>query len=191
MHNAAGQFSVTFQNTRQLRIPATCIFLFATLLTNAQTIRLDFEPSKPVIRFYFDSLTIYSDSTSLFYVYKHFGTKGFEEYDQRVKSFVLRQFNEIKADTIFFSGDLIPFNDGIDNENQNAWAVGWAIEHLTRKNLLKMYDKRGQLVRTIESKKIGTKKKGYVRRAFINKDTNEELFHELLFLRTVHHRYRH
>jgi hypothetical protein len=58
MHNAAGQISVTFQNTRQLRILTTCIFLFATLLTNAQTITLDFEPSKPVIRFYFDSLTI-------------------------------------------------------------------------------------------------------------------------------------
>jgi hypothetical protein len=169
----------------------TFCFLFAALLTNAQTITLDFEPSKPVIRFYFDSLTIYSDSSSVFYVYKHFGTKGFEDYDQRVKSFVLRQFNEIKTDTISFSGDLIPFNDGIDNENQTAWAVGWAIEHLTRKNLLKMYDKHGQLVRTIETKKIGTKKKGYVRRAFINKDTNEELFHELLFLRTIHQRYRH
>lgn len=173
-----------------MRILATCIFLFATLLTNAQTITLDFEPSRPVIRFYFDSLTIYSDSSSLFYVYRYFGGNGFEDYDRRVKSFVLRQFNEIKADTISFSGDLIPFNDGIDNKNQKEWAVGWAMKHLTRQNLLKMYDKHGQLVRKIETKKIGTKRKGYVRRAFINRDTDEELFHEILFLRTKHLRYR-
>jgi hypothetical protein len=177
-------------NTRHLRILVTFCFLFAALLINAQTITLDFEPSKPVIRFYFDSLTIYSDSSSVFYVYKHFGTKGFEEYDQRVKNFILHQFDQIKGDTISFSGNLIPFNDGRDNKTKKVWSVDWAIRHLTRQNLLKMFDKHGQLVRTIKTKKIGTKKKGRVRRAFINKDTGEELFSELLFLRRTHGRYR-
>jgi hypothetical protein len=172
-----------------LRTRATGIFICVTLLTNAQTLTLDFEPGRPVIRFYFDSLTIYTDSSSLFYIYKQFGSKGFEDYDQRVKKFVLGQFNETKADTISFSGNLIPFNDGNDNKNQKAWAVDWAIQRLTRQNLLKMYDKHGQLARRIETKKIGTKKKGYVRRAFINKDTDEELFHEILFLKTKHLRY--
>jgi hypothetical protein len=173
MHDATGQSRSTrglndITNTRHLRILATFCFLLATLLTSAQKITLDFEPGKPVIRFYFDSLTAYSDTSSLFYVYKHFGTKGFEDYNHRIKSFVLRQFSEIKNDTISFSGNFIPFNDGIDNKNQKEWYVDWAMQHLTEQNLLRMYDKHGRLVRTIETKTIGTKKKGYVRRAFIN-----------------------
>ena len=173
-----------------MKVLAAFGFLFATLLTNAQTIKLDFEPNKPAIKFYIDSLTVYTDSSSLFYVYKRFGTKGFEEYDQRVKNFVLHQFNEIKSDTICFSGNLIPFNDGLDNKTKKVWSVDWAIRHLTTHNLLKMFDKHGQLVTTIKMKKIGTRKKGRVRRAFINKDTGEELFSELLFLRRTHGRYR-
>ena len=173
-----------------MKVLATFCFLFATLLTSAQTITLSYEPNKPVIKFYIDSLSIYSDSSSLFYVYKRFGTKGLEEYDQRVKNFVRLQFNQIKSDTISFSGNLIPFNDGLDNKTKKVWSVDWAIRHLTRQNLLKMLDKHGQPVRTIKTKKIGTKKKGHVRRAFINRDTGEELFSELLFLRRTHGRYR-
>ena len=98
---------------------------------------------------------------------------------------VKNQFRNNNTDTAFFSGDFIPFNDSIDNKYQNDWYAEWAILNLTRANRLKIYDKHGQLVETIVTKKIGTKKKGYVRRAFINKNTKEELFSELLYMQTI------
>ncbi|CAN5341175.1 hypothetical protein BH09BAC3_BH09BAC3_07740 [soil metagenome] len=163
------------------------VFLFMSLLTNAQTFKLDFKPNRPIVRFYFDSLTIYTDTTSLFLIYEKYGTKGLEDYNLRIKHHILTQFNLSKSDTISFKGDLIPFNDNIDDQK---WYVDWAIQNLTRNNLLIIYDKHRQLVTTIETKRIGTKKEGHVRRAFINKDTKEELFHELIFLRTVQRRYK-
>ena len=139
------------------------IILFLTLWTpisNAQTIKLDFEPKGQIIKFYFNSLTIYTDTTSLFFVYKENGT--LKDYDLRVKNLVKQQFLNNNTDTAFFSGDFIPFNDSIDNKYQKDWYVEWAILHLTMANRLKIYDKHGQLVEKIVTKKIGTKKKGHV-----------------------------
>ena len=164
---------------------ATYLILLLAFSTNAQTIKLDFEPQGKIIKFQFDSLTIYTDTTSLFYVYTHYGTIGLEAYNLRVKNLIARQFKENKTDTAFFSGDFIPFNDSIDNKYQKDWYVEWAILHLTREKKLKIFDKHGHLVKTIVTKKIGTKKKGYVRRAFINKDKKEELFSELLYMRII------
>jgi hypothetical protein len=152
-------------------------------LVNAQTIKLTFEPKGKIVKFYFDSLTIYTDTTSLFQIYNEKGT--LKDYDLRVKNLVIKQFTINNADTVFFSSHFIPFNDSIDNKYQKDWYVEWAILHLTRANRLKIYDRHGQLVENILTKKIGTKKKGYVRRAYINKETKEELFKELLYMRKV------
>ena len=85
----------------------------------------------------------------------------------------------------FFSGNFIPFTDSIDNKCQKDWCVEWAILKLAKANKLKIYDKHRQLVEKIITKKIGTKKKSYIRSAFINKNTKEELFSDLLYMRTV------
>ncbi len=54
-----------------------------TSISNAQTIKLDFEPKGQIIKLYFDSLTIYTDTTSLFFVYRENG--NLLDYDLRVK----------------------------------------------------------------------------------------------------------
>jgi hypothetical protein len=63
-------------------------------LSNAQTIKLDFEPKGEIIKFYVDSLTIYTDTTSLFFVYKENGTLN--DYNFRVNNFVKKQFKTTK-----------------------------------------------------------------------------------------------
>lgn len=156
-----------------------------TISLNAQTIKLDFEPKGQVVKFYFDSLTIYTDTTSLFNVYSQYGSKGLEAYDLRVKNLVLRQFKESKNDTAFFSGNYIHFNDGIDNKYHEDWYVEWALLHLIKEKNVLIFDRHGQRVKIIKTEKNGSKKKNHIRRAFINKDTNEELFSETLFMRTI------
>lgn len=170
-----------FNQTMNLITYLTYCFLLLTISVNAQTIKLDFEPKGQVVKFYFDSLTIYTDTTSLFNVYSKYETKGLEAYDQRVKNLVLRQFKDSKKDTVFFTGNNIPFNDGIANKYEEDWYVEWAILHLTIEKNILIFDKHGQRVKAIKTKKIGTKKKNYIRRAYINKDNGEELFSETLF----------
>jgi hypothetical protein len=87
----------------------------------------------------------------LFFVYKENG--NLKDYDLRVKNLLNKQFRDNNLNTAFFSGNFIPFNDSIDNKYQKDWYVEWAILHLVRANKLKIYDKHGQLVEKIITKK--------------------------------------
>lgn len=157
--------------------------MLLTFSINAQTIKLDYEPRGQIVKFYFDSLTIYTDTTSLFAVYANEG--DLKDYDLRVKNFVLRHIKEASSDTVIFSGSFIPFNDSIVKKHQEDWYVEWALLHLTKEKKIKIYDKHGQLVKTIVTKRNGKKKNNYVKRSYINKATNEELLRETLFIRII------
>jgi len=156
-----------------------------TISVNAQTIKLDFEPRGQVIKLYFDSMTIYTDTTSLFNVYSQFGTKGLEAYHFRVKKLILRQFEDNKNDTAIFSGNYIRFNDGIENKYQEGWYVRWALIHLINEKKILIIDRHEKRVKIIKIKKKGSKKKNNIRRAYINKDTNEELFSDIILTRPI------
>jgi len=171
----------------KLKAFATYLLLFFTVSTNAQTINLDYEPKGKIIQFYIDSLTIYTDTTSLFRVYDKDGDR--KDYDLRVKNLVRRKISNTKSDTVTFHGDFIPFDDSIDKKHQKEWHVEWAILRLTREKKLKMYDKRGKLVATIVTKKIGKKKDNYIKRSYINKETKDELLSETIFYRIVQPRW--
>ena len=164
-----------------MRIYVTYYFLLLTFTINAQTIKLAYEPRGQIVKFYFDSLTIYTDTTSLFAVYTNDG--DLKDYNLRVKNFVLRQMKEANNDTVTFSGNFIPFNDSIVKKYQEDWYVEWAILNLTKNKKLKIYDKHEQIVKRIVKKKIGRKKNNYVKRSYINKATNEELLKETLYIR--------
>jgi hypothetical protein len=166
-----------------LRILQTYLFLLFAIATSAQKIELSYEPKGQIVKFYFDSLTIYTDTATLFSVYDKDG--GLNDYDLRVKNLVRRKLNEAKSDTVSFSGDFIPFNDSVDNKYQNDWYIEWAILELTKERKLKMYDKHDHLVTSIVTKKIGKNKNNFVKRSYINKATNEELLAETLFLKTI------
>lgn len=166
-----------------MKLLQTYLFLLFSISVGAQKIKLAYEPQGQVIKFYFDSLTIYTDTTSLFYVYDKDG--DLKDYDLRVKQFVRKRVNEAKPDTVLFSGGFIPFSDNINNKLQKDWYVEWAILELTKEGKLKMYDKHGQLVTTIVTKKVGKKKTNFIKRSYINKATDEELLAETLFKRTI------
>ena len=166
-----------------MKLHQTYFFLLFTITVSAQKIKLAYEPQGQVIKFYFDSLTIYTDTTSLFYVYDKDGDS--KDYDLRVKEFVRKRVNEAKPDTVLFSGDFIPFNDCMNNKLQKDWYIEWAILELTKQGKLRMYDKHGQLVTMIVTKRVGKKKTNFIKRSYINKATGEKLLAETLFIRTI------
>lgn len=98
---------------------------------------------------------------------------------------VRKKISGAKSDTVTFHGDFIPFDDRHDKKDQKDWYVEWAILKLTKQKKLKMYDKHGNLVTKIVTKKVGKKKENHVRRSYINKETTEELFSETIFIRII------
>jgi len=169
--------------SKRLKIYLLFFILITALSTHAQKIKLNYEPQGKVVKFYFDGLTIYTDTTSLINAYVSNG--NIKEYDLRVINFIRKEISTKKADTVVFSSEYIPLNDNVDNKYQKDWYVKWAILQLLKKKMLKIYDKHNQLVKIIMVKKVGKKRNNYVKRSYINKTTNEELFNEVLFFLIV------
>ncbi len=157
--------------------------LLLHFITNAKTLKLDFEPQGRTIKICYDSLTIYTDSAALFSIYNEFGT--IESYNSRLMTFVRKELKKSDKDTVTFSGKFIPFNDGVQSKTQEDWYVEWAILHLIKTKKLKMYDKQGRHVKAVRSKRVGRKKNHFVKRSYLNKATGEELFKEILFSRII------
>jgi len=159
------------------------LFILITFAANARKIHLRYEPKGQIVKFCFEGLTIYTDTITLFAVYDQFGNKT--PYDQRVKNFVRKSIKEIKNDTVNFTGEFIPFNDGIDNGYQNTWFIEWPLLHLLQEAKLVVYDTHNNIVKTIITRKIGKKRKHFVKRSYINKATGEEIMKQVLFFRTI------
>ncbi|HLP55029.1 MAG TPA: hypothetical protein VK151_08365 [Fluviicola sp.] len=159
-----------------------CLLLHFT--THGKTLKLDFEPQGRVLKICYDSLTVYTDTTALFSVYKTNGT--IEAYNLRLMAFVRNELKKSNRDTVTFSGKFIPFNDGLRSKTQEDWVVEWAILQLIKAKTLKMYDKHGQHVKAIKVRRVGKRKNNFVKRSYRNKATGEEVFKEILFSRVIH-----
>ncbi|MBW8051413.1 MAG: hypothetical protein FVQ77_13945 [Cytophagales bacterium] len=162
--------------------------ILLTLQIQAQHIKLDYEPTGQIIKLNLDSLTIYTDTTSVFSIMMEY----YEDpnYTARTRNLIINKIKESGHDTIFFTGNNIPFNDTIDNKWQPAWYVYHIIILLIEKNKLKIFDKANRQVNTIKTKRIRKKRKGIfiraeVSKAYINKDTNEKLFSRSLKVRRI------
>lgn len=143
-----------------------------------QSIKLNYEPSGQIIKLCFDSLTVYTDTTSLFEIFRN-DTSPEGAYDARVKELIREQFNEGNSDTAYFSGTWFEFEDS--DPKTSGWYVLPDVVRLTERNKLKIIDKNSETISRIITKKVGNKKKGYVFQDYLNKDTKEILFSRTIY----------
>ncbi len=161
----------------------TLLLLLATLLSltvNAKRINLNYEPSGQIIVIHYDSLTIITDSTALFSIYKDTNPKS---TSIRLKNLIRREAKKSNGDTLVFSGKSIPFNDSIDNPVLTDWYVKWAIIELTNERKLKLYNKQGALVEKIKLGRKITEESAYrwrQKKPYINRETKEVLFYVII-----------
>ena len=148
--------------------------------TSAKKYKLNYQPHGMIVKFQFDSMIIYTDTTSLLSLYNEK-----EDYALRVINYIRKSIRNTKNDTITFVGEYLPFEDGIDNKYSNDWYIEWALLQLIKKKKIQLINKYGAKVKVIKTKRIGKKKTNYIKRSYINKETNEELFKETLFARLV------
>ena len=151
--------------------------LLFSFLANAKKYKLNYEPSGIIIKFQFDSMVIYTDTASLISLYDEK-----KAYDLRVINYIRKSIRNTKNDTVLFVGENIPFKDSINNKYEKDWYIEWAILHLIKNKKIKLIDKYNQQVNVIKTKRIGSRKKGYIKRSYINKATGDELFKETLFV---------
>jgi hypothetical protein len=175
------------------RILIISIMLFSFVFrSKAQSLKLNFEPREHIIVFHFDSLTVYTDTTSLYYIYSQYGKKKFQTYKKeetfeiyysRVKNLIDKKFSNSKNDTaVFDEEDFSRFDDSLSDvytsiyNNQISWDFYWAVVELAKEKKLKIVDRRGNLVKVVTTKKVGTKKGGVIEKRYLNKDSGEVLF---------------
>ena len=105
-----------------------------------------------------------------------------DNYDLRIINYIRKSIYNTKNDTIIFTGKNIPFKDGINDKYSNDWYVEKTILQLIKKGKVQLFDKHKKEVKVIMTKKVGRRRKGCVEELYINKITNDVLFHEILFL---------
>ncbi len=95
-----------------------------------------------------------------------------------------------KSDTVIFTGHFIPFDDNVEGQLKN-WYVDHVIIKLTNRKKVLIIDKHNNVVTHIKKKKTKWHSNNSfeisrgVKRLYINKDTGEELFNEILKYRGV------
>ena len=98
-----------------------------------------------------------------------------------MKNLVDKQFEKSNTDTANFYGRFIAFNDSIDDNYQKEWYVNTTLINLVHQNKLKIIDKQGTQVSRVTTKRVGSKKKGFVVRYYMIKNTEEILFFRLIY----------
>lgn len=149
------------------------LLLVITLSTSAQTIRLDYIPHGLILKFEFNNLTLYSDTSSLFSFYNDPSDNDIIRYEQRIRDLINRS---TVNDTAKFIGSFIPFNDSLQDPEEIPWRVWLDLRVLTLTNKIVIIDSHGDRVNKIKIRRKGTIRKCYVRKVFINAKTKEELF---------------
>lgn len=156
-----------------MKIASTYFILIFACSSNAQSIKLNYEPSGQIIKLCFDSLTVYTDTNSLFEIFWN-DTSPEGAYAARVRDLIRKQFNEGNSDTAYVSGTWFVFEDS--DPKTSGWYVLPDVVRLTERNKLKIIDKNSETISRIITKKVGNKKQGYVFQDYLNKDTKEILF---------------
>ena len=155
---------------------------FSPFLIKAQTCKLDYEPKGKIIKFVYDSITVYTDTNSIFNISFNYYFNKDIRYDKKVKNFVYHKVMESKSDTITFIGENIVFNPTIKDIYQASWYTGWAILDLTKENRVKVFDKHNKQVKVISIKKSGSEKSTKdIKSEYYNKENNELLFKHIIY----------
>lgn len=143
-----------------------------------RTIKLDYKPKGVIVKFNFDNMILYTDTTALFSIYKYSEKSYILQNNERVYSSMVRKLilNKIKEDSVIISGSFIPFDEKLHSNRQIYWRVWLALRELTITNKIQIYDSNGDLVKKVKIKKIGKKSSCFYRRAFVNKKTHQMLF---------------
>jgi hypothetical protein len=185
----------------------TCLF-FASLAfsLSARTIKLHYEPHGKIIKFCFRGITVYTDSSSLFYMYDHDPDRSvdkpylpanrFKVFDDRVRNLLRRNCSISGSDTASFSDGLVPFNDGIGDycvdteyDDLKYWYTDGPMLELTKAGRVKIIDSHGNHVKVVDTKRYGSRRQNHIWLAYRNKATKEELLFETLFIRLINPRF--
>ena len=85
-------------------------------------------------------------------------------------------------DTIYFNGITNDSNVNQSDETYYNFSTKSSLMSLIQINKVKLFDKHNKIVKIIKCKTVFIKNSDRKKKIYINKKTNEELFHDTLYL---------
>ena len=153
------------------------ILLFTSILSFGQTVKLDYEPTGHIVKFHFNGLIIYTDTTSIFSIKEYDYSFNDSLYIQRIRNMIC---DSLINDTAVFTNHFIFFSDTVDPNinilDENVWRVWCTISQLTAENKVVIFDSNGKRVDKVKIKVTKRRRGRWTIKTFFNKETKEELF---------------
>jgi|ERR1043165_5117898 hypothetical protein len=167
--------------------PLALLLLILTALTTraGQIVTLHYEPKGLIVQINIDSLKLYTDTSSVFLVYRKDNDTSYKEYNARIKNLILKQQAQCRCDTVVFGYPLVPFNDGVKNEYEKDWYIPWLLERLIKERSLLVIDGHHGRENTLTTKRYGSRRIDYVARIYLTQKTKEEVYRDVLFIRLI------
>ena len=109
------------------------IICFGFNMIKAQTYKLDFEPKGKIVKFFNDSITFYTDATSIIDFYSDKDKIGNPFYAKRIVNYIKKRVKETNGDTIIVNGDKIDFKDEYNYESMNEWTIMFSLTDLLKR----------------------------------------------------------
>jgi len=170
------------------------ILLFLVILlpyiVNAKTYKLDYQPHDKIIIFKFDSITIYTDTTSLFSLCDNENSFFIKNPPHIIKSLIsfcnknandLQIINSIKKSIRNTKNDTVTFvekSSSVGNNNLTKTDIKRIISQLIQNEKVKIIDENKLQIRRIKIKQYGNiTDGGHIKFSYINNKTKKEIFY--------------
>ena len=156
------------------KIIVTILLLLLYALSFGQNIKLDYEPKGGVIKFFFNNLICYTDTSALFARHQSDTTLWetektlYREIDSIIRKHLMNN------DTVVFTENFIDLSP--DKRDSDWWRVWDDIRILTITNKVLLFDSHGNRVQKVQIRQKGRIRKCGGGRYFISKETKEVLF---------------
>lgn len=180
--------------TTKNKLFLTSLFCYLQLVSFGQTFDLNYKPVGKIIKIKLDSVVFFTDTTALFNHFASFKKEDEKFYYDKVKKYLLDQFEALKTDTFSITETFIQYENTRSfngyGQQTNCWFLSYDLYHLIRKKKVLIIGKNGDIVKKVKRKRkkyftmaiVGIradtkyqkiKKHMY---AFSNKQTNELLW---------------
>ncbi len=155
---------------------------FNCYIIKAQTYKLNYEPKGKIVKFNYDSLTFYTDTTSLFDSFKDIDYRYVQAESLNNLNKIRKKIRETKNDTVYFRWIDNDSNLNQSDETYYDFSIKSTLISLIQINKVKLFDKHNKIVKVIKCKIADLNITDRIKKIYINKKTNEELFHDILNL---------
>jgi hypothetical protein len=153
--------------TTKNKLFLTSLFCYLQLVSFGRTFDLNYKPVGKIIKIELDSVLFFTDTTALFNHFASFKKEDEKFYYDKVKKYLLDQFEALKTDTFSITENFIQYENTRSfngyGQQTNCWFLSYDLYHLIRKKKVMIIEKKRGCRKKIKAKKKKIFHDGYSR----------------------------